>query len=202
MVKAVIELQKPPKKKSENVTEQEIRPSIAAFSGLSTDKNAVDNLKKKRQSIFDEDFKDSSQKIEVLFNPYEIHISANGKLPKEKTGVDKNRRNVDYGSNPTKIGVSIPLIFEDVKALNAAESVSSKSDMVKNIHMLLEAVKIPCSRKIIFRWGRQIYSGNLQSVAVEYTMFNAQGIPVRAKVTIDISCKVDQNQIKAGNIYE
>ena len=36
MIKAVIELQKPPKKKSIEVTEQEIRPSVAASGGLST----------------------------------------------------------------------------------------------------------------------------------------------------------------------
>ena len=135
MVKAVIELQKPPKKKSVKVTEQEIRSSVAASGGLTAAGNVTEKLKQKRQTIFTEASLDNSQKIEVLFNPSELHINAGGKLSKEKTGADKNKRNVDYGSYGTK-------------------------------------------------------------------MFNPQGIPVRAKVTIDISCTVDQNQIKAGNIYE
>lgn len=207
MIKAVIELQKPPKKKSIEVTEQEIRPSVAASGGLSTVSNAAEKLNKKRQSVFAETSLDNSQKMEVLFNPSEIHISAGGKLSKEKTGVDKNKRNVDYGSNGTKIRVSIPLIFEEPEALkepdeNSAKGISLKNNMTNQINMLLAAVGIPYSRKIIFRWGSQIYSGNLQSVTAEYLMFNTQGIPIRAKVTIDISCTINQKQIKAGNIYE
>lgn len=207
MVKAVIELQKPSKKKSVEVTEQEIRPSVAASGGLSTIGNVTEKLNKKRQSIFTETSLDNSQKIEVLFNPSEIHISGGGKLSKEKTGVDKNKRNVDYGSNGTKIKVSIPLIFEEPEerkepSENSNNNTRLKNNMSNQINMLLDAVRIPHSRKIIFRWGSQLYSGNLQSVAVEYTMFNTQGIPIRAKVTIDISCTIDQKQIKAGNIYE
>lgn len=207
MIKAVIELQKPPKKKSVEVAEQEIRPSVAALGGLTAVGNVTEKLNKKRQSIFAEASLENSQKIEVMFNPSEIHISAGGKLSKEKTGVDKNKRNVDYGSNGTKIRVSIPLIFEEPEASkesseNSAKNIPLKNNMTNQINMLLDAVGIPYSRKIIFRWGSQVYNGNLQSVTVEYKMFNTQGIPIRAKVTIDISCTIDQKQIKAGNIYE
>jgi len=203
MVKAVIELQKPPKKKAMKVTEQEIRPSVAASGGLASGGNVTDRLNKRRVSIFAEASLDSNEKIEVQFNPSEIHISAGGKLTKEKTGVDKNKRNVDYGSSGAKIGVSIPFIFEEAKALeeSAKKSGSLKNDMTEQINMLLDAVRTPYSRKIIFRWGSQVYSGNLQSVTVEYVMFNSQGIPVRAKVTIEISCQIEQEKIKTGSIY-
>lgn len=210
--KAVIEIQT---YEVTEVQEQEIRPSVAASGGLTPFGGITNKLKEAAAqtvhtalsstlgsmvSAVAENLSNNNKKIEVQFNPSEIHITASGKLPKEKTGVDKKRKNIDYGSGGTTVQVSIPLIFEEMsggETLTSSLWTGSKENSVsQKVSMFLDAIRDPYSRKIIFSWGNQVYKGRLQSVNTEYTMFSSQGSPVRAKVTIELAWELGRDDVK------
>lgn len=210
--KAVIEIQT---YEVTEVQEQEIRPSVAGSGGLTPFGGLTNKLKEAAAQTVHTALSSTlgsmvsaaaenlsnNKKIEVQFNPSEIHITAGGKLPQEKTGVDKKRKNIDYGLGGTTVQVSIPLIFEEMsggETLTSSFQTGSKENSVsQKVSLFLDAIRDPYSRKIIFSWGNQIYKGRLQSVNTEYTMFSSHGSPVRAKVTIELAWELGRDDVKA-----
>lgn len=62
----------------------------------------------------------------------------------------------------------------------------------KQVEGLLAALRNEYTRKVSFIWGNLCYSGYLNTVQAEYTMFNPDGSPTRAEVRIGILCMDEQ----------
>lgn len=63
---------------------------------------------------------------------------------------------------------------------------------------LLAALRNEYTRKVSFIWGNLCYSGYLNTLYAEYTMFNPDGSPIRAEVRVGILC-MDEN-LGQGNM--
>ena len=75
-------------------------------------------------------------------------------------------------------------------AANIALSATKKKKVTvqRQVEGFIGAIRNENTRLLTFHWGEMSYSGVLRNVAVEYTMFNVTGEPVRAVVGLTIMC--------------
>lgn len=78
--------------------------------------------------------------------------------------------------------------------LNAGGNRKSQKEhtVQTQVEGLLAALRNEYTRKVSFIWGNLCYSGYLNTVQAEYTMFNPDGSPIRAEVRIGILCMDEQ----------
>lgn len=84
--------------------------------------------------------------------------------------------------------------------LSARENRQKKKEHTvrKQVEGLLATLRNEYTRRVSFIWGTLCYSGYLNTIQAEYTMFNPEGHPVRAEVRIGILC-MDEN-LEQGNM--
>lgn len=84
--------------------------------------------------------------------------------------------------------------------LRARESRKKKKEHTvrRQVEGLFAALRSEYTRRISFIWGNLCYSGYLNTIQAEYTMFNPDGNPIRAEVRIGILC-MDEN-LQQGNM--
>ena len=163
----------------------------------------------------------SVKQFEVQFNPSDLQIDGYGggrmatvnfsnqdKATKETSG------NPTYAEAPVHINFSVKLLFDNMEPndcflsaktnISASELVRSgaklalsaankKMTVQQEVEGLVAALRSPCTRLISFNWGDMCYSGVLNRVASQYTMFNASGEPVRAVVQLSLICADQSN---------
>lgn len=61
----------------------------------------------------------------------------------------------------------------------------------------LAALRNPFTRTLSFRWTDFVFTGELLSVGATYSMFNPQGEPVRAEVSMRIQQKINDTLLKS-----
>lgn len=76
------------------------------------------------------------------------------------------------------VTLSMDLIFDS--SLKPAEGIQ------REVEVFLAASSNPLKRRVIFRWNRIRFEGDLTDTATEYTMFSDAGKPLRAKISISI----------------
>lgn len=122
--------------------------------------------------------------IKVQFNPTELNFSLSGRENEEdKVSVNPGRnRGMEHAKAREQremAHLKIPLIFDG--------SLSPKQQSVLSVvEGFLTMIEDAGVRKIDFWWGSLFYRGVLESASAEYQLFNAQGIPVRAKVDLEL----------------
>lgn len=79
-----------------------------------------------------------------------------------------------------------------------AERKGKERTVRSQVEGLMSAIRSEHKRKVRFVWGSLSYSGFLNSIQAEYTMFNPEGSPVRAEVQVGILC-MDEN-LEQGNM--
>lgn len=138
--------------------------------------------------------------IECMFNPTEYKLS-------QSLEVKRNRSPKRPAGTPEYTGtnamvLTTQLFFDDFA--------SAKGDVTPKITALLnwtkptemsKKEKKPCPPYVQFKWGgnKQLdnFSGFLESVVVNYTIFRRDGTPVQAKV--DITIKGETEPIEGQN---
>ena len=150
------------------------------------------------------------KRVYVQFNPEVIRINAQGGGSGQITDFSSKDKNggLKYGELSPHIYVTIPLIFDrENNAIAFSEdklgTLSSASGLVKNIASLamsnsytvqpqvegfLAAVRGIETRRVSFSWSDIYYYGLLNEVDATYTMFDPDGVPIRAKVNLRIVC--------------
>lgn len=175
-----------------------------------------------------------SRQYVVLFNPNEITLSAHGggQFPSE-IFEDSPRKRTDLRSSsmlPAKARVefSVRLLFDRTnikeafladkatlsgtgivkEGINIAKKVMGKKEensVQKEVEAFIAAIRNPNTRLISFNWGDMCYEGMLSRVNADYTMFNINGQPCRAFVTLRILCVSDrykQSALIFGQRYD
>ena len=87
--------------------------------------------------------------------------------------------------NPTSIGTGV------AKGVMGAMG-KKKTSIQKDVEGFIGALRNKYTRLVTFHWGDFSYSGMLQSIGANYTMFNVNGEPLRATVDISIVCADDE----------
>lgn len=124
-----------------------------------------------------------SKTLKVQFNPSELSFSSGyASEKKEKASLERREDgkvpHAPAETEPGKITVQIKLVFD--------RSIYQDSSVQPEVEGFLNLVKNPYVRQVAFYWGSQYYRGGLKSVEAEYTMFNSQGVPMRANVGLSI----------------
>lgn len=153
--------------------------------------------------------------FEVQFNPNELSFTGygGGRMQKNNYTEKKNgaRTNeLTFESMDVRIELQVRLIFDQVDPQDAfiADKLTTsptavtegiiKAGLTGNgkktysvqtqVEAFIGALRSPNTRQVIFRWGDMAYSGILNRVVSQYTMFNVVGAPVRAIVDLSIVC--------------
>lgn len=63
---------------------------------------------------------------------------------------------------------------------------TAKKTVRDEVQALLAAMYYPTTRNVVFAWGKFFFMGFLSYANAQYTMFNANGDPIRAEVVIRI----------------
>lgn len=147
------------------------------------------------------------QVLEVQYNPASIQFSANA----QSVRVNGLQNNVDNSvinqiTRPPSVSMQVDLIFDDVNVKDAFMSEKfrlSAGDIVADVaavanafmggysvqkqsNGLLSATHHETNRFVTFQWADMVFSGELMSVEVKYTMFSVSGRPIRSVVTLRI----------------
>lgn len=80
----------------------------------------------------------------------------------------------DKDNQTDETGKPYPGVQEQVRLLNSYVVDSGKNDIVSSC------------RRLMFAWGSILILGALKSIDVSYQMFNSQGIPIQAEVSLTI----------------
>lgn len=162
--------------------------------------------------------KGSKKQFQVQFNPSDLQIEGHGGGRMATTAfnnVDENGRSgpgaIDFKPVPIHINLNVKLLFDNMNAnecflsakTNIAPSEMAKSliktglsaagknrkmTVQQEVEGLIAALRSPYTRCITFNWGDMSYTGVLNRVSAQYTMFNSSGIPVRAVVQLSLVC--------------
>ena len=152
----------------------------------------------------------SGRKFTVQFNPSTIRINARGggRVPVSNFGANaKQSGSIQFRSLDPYITVSFTLMFDALNqadafmeerftlgattlaknvATAAVEAAGKEYTVKPQVEGFLAAIRDEEHRPMIFRWGKLMYAGVLNSVSGKYTMFNTVGNPIRAEVEINM----------------
>ncbi len=155
--------------------------------------------------------KGATQKLfYVQFNPSELSLSGYGGGLASKTDFSENGNGITFEKAEVRITLNVKLIFDKVdpqdafmsdKANTSTTAMSTgiakaalkakgkKDNSVQTeVEGFIAALRSKYTRRITFHWGTMTYTGVLNRVSSQYTMFNVQGLPVRAFVNLSLVC--------------
>lgn len=162
----------------------------------------------------DEQSGSSTKRFKVLFNPNKLTLQAQGggRVAKTNFAVQgkEGATKFEYGAMQPRIQVGVNLVFDEVeredafmaelvtdplmelgtKVVNAARG--KKYSVQPQVEGFIAALRNPRTRNITFRWNKLCYSGVLNYLDANYTMFSTMGRPIRATVDLGINC-VDED---------
>ena len=165
--------------------------------------------------------------MKVQFNPSTITIQAIGGGKSQVTNYagdtsDKGTgaKSVSYTTLQPRITVTIPLIFDaenNADAFLQDKLIMSPTSIMKNlataaatlfggaefsvqkqVEGLMAVLRNEYTRAITFTWSDMSYSGIINGVNAQYTMFSPTGKPIRAVVNLTILCA--DTTIKQGDM--
>jgi len=156
----------------------------------------------------------------VQFNPAEVSVSGYGGGQVIKTNYSRDGSGISFDSAAVRIMMNVKLIFDKVDPADAfmSDKVSSsltaaaegmsrgirtalgkKDNSVQTeVEGFIAALRSSRTRRITFHWGAMNYTGVLNRVSSQYTMFNVEGQPVRAVVALSLVC-ADQD-VSSGSM--
>ena len=159
----------------------------------------------------------SARIFTVQFNPSELQFSGYGGGFAQKVNFVRDKaadEDVTFGNMQSRITMTVKLIFDQVDPQDAFMSdkftmsyTSVTKGAVKGVKKLLGkktnsiqtqvegfigALRNENTREITFAWGKMCYTGILNRISSQYTMFSVTGEPIRAVVTMTMVC-ADEN---------
>lgn len=153
----------------------------------------------------------TKKRFYVPFNPSDLSLSGYGGGQVAKTDYSsKDGKGITFASAAVRIMLNVSLIFDKVDPQDAFMSDKLTSSMTsmtqgavkgirtaagkkensvqKEVEGFLAALRSSYTCKIAFYWGTMNYTGVLNKVSAQYTMFNIQGEPIRASVRLSLVC--------------
>lgn len=192
----------------------------AAASG-STDLKKLSNVLKSGLPPTAVGVKEQERILPVQFNPNELSITVTGD-PIEKIDVqvepgaeEPAAPKVESGTmSMGHVTLSVKLIFDRVMNQDAfmadklcVTSVKGiKGDMAKldnavysvqtEVEGLIAALQNCYTRVVTFQWSNFTFTGSLETIQANYTMFSPSGRPIRADISLDITQDGADNTLK------
>ncbi|WP_028234521.1 CIS tube protein [Pseudobutyrivibrio sp. MD2005] len=158
--------------------------------------------------------------IEVEFNPSTMRYTAmNGSFQQQQSvtgdiGSHIAQYNIDAQTNMSfEIYIDSSICLSSTTGFSASTVVSAAANLYKgrdyyNIAPIVDGFCSLCNdvetQYIIFAWGKMIFWGVLEEVNAEYVMFDTDGKPIRAKISMSIrqSAKINKDDTHEGTASE
>lgn len=157
--------------------------------------------------------------LRVQFNPSQLTLDASAipqYIPDAQTGKSRTLISEDV----RKLNLTTILYFDDMDPYDAfmwerftsGFTAKGASNAVKagmtaagkgkthsvqwQVESLVAALRNPFTRTITFRWADFVFTGQLNTVRANYTMFSPAGRPIRAEVLMRIHHEMDHVMLK------
>lgn len=146
----------------------------------------------------------------VQFNPSELSLTGYGGGLTQKTDFSEEGNGISFEKADVRISLNVKLIFDKVDPQDAfmgdklnpsltavgtgiAKGVLTRKGKKDNsvrmeVEGFIAALRSKYTRRITFHWGTMNYSGVLNRISSQYTMFNVLGEPIRASVSLSLVC--------------
>lgn len=147
---------------------------------------------------------EGGETMQVMFNPasYDLTFSA-AYSEKQIVGLDGPIGQYVAGNSET---LEMTLYFDTYQPPTMQNPSEGGTDVTKVTGKLAALVQIKGSLhrppKVTFKWGGIQFSGVVTNVRQSYTMFLADGMPVRAKVDLTFKSLLDVKQSKLESPFE
>ena len=156
--------------------------------------------------------------LEVEFNPNSLrYVARNGSIQQQHLvtsdiGANIAQYNVEAQTDlHFDMYVDSAVCLSATTGLNLSTLLSARVNVMSgedfyNIAPIVDGICSLCNsvetQYLIFAWGRMLFYGVLESVDAEYQMFDVDGKPIRAKISISIrQCGKLGKDEKAGDIF-
>lgn len=152
----------------------------STFGGIKDKLNELSNKLNLDNKIISEMKSKGYSAIKVQYNPETIHISSNAEISDDEDGAGTKGKESGNVALTSGNQLSLQLIFEAVDK-------DKKDNNVKDVTECLVALMVSdMTRKVVFHYGGILFSGELISVNVQYKMFDRDGNPIWAVVSISM----------------
>ncbi|MBD5469529.1 MAG: hypothetical protein HDR21_15495 [Lachnospiraceae bacterium] len=146
---------------------------------------------------------EGGEKIEVMFNPESYQLSQSASYSEKKIpGLDGPVSQFIAGETMT---LDMTLYF-DTYAPPTAEAGESGSSVAAKVGELTKLLKIDGSLhrppSVSFCWGKLKFHGCVTCVKASYTMFLADGTPVRAKADVSFRSLLSADESRRQSPFE
>ena len=160
----------------------------------------------------------------VQFNPSELSLSGYGGGLTQKTDFSEGANGISFEKADVHISLNVKLIFDKVDPQDAfmgdklntspmaigtgiAKGVLTHKGKKENsvqteVEGFIAALRSKYTRRITFHWGTMNYTGILNRISSQYTMFNVLGEPVRAYVSLSLVCADEKISPKSMGIWQ
>lgn len=176
---------------------------------------------KKASGISDSKSDTGFHVLQVKYNPSSIRFSTRAGSYTHCGPGGMGVNEVTQMSIPAQTVMSVDLIFDDVNiqdafmwekfGVTAGSAISSVAGEVKQVTKdgysvqaqvdgLISLITQSESRNVVFYWSEMAFAGEVTNVNATYTMFNPQGHPIRAKVSLSIF-QMDDLSDSADKVY-
>jgi hypothetical protein len=148
-----------------------------------------------------------SERVECLFNPKEYTFSKSNKWERKKTSGANVPQLTFGGGDPATL--QMELFFDTYANKNgSAKAKDVRKEYTEKIWKLMavdERLKDPKSKKarpckVIFQWGKNwTFSAVITQLQQKFTLFDVDGTPLRATLTVTFQQEKDEGLLPAQN---
>lgn len=137
---------------------------------------------------------DPSQRFEAMFNPASYSVVYRNRLRNDRTLTPGGKDAAHAGQEPTSFSVRLLLdgtgVMDVLPNENAGLLPGGVKRQVKRFldicYAAIEAKHSP--NRLRVRWGVVDFTGMMESVSINYTLFDQEGNPLRAELDITFRC--------------
>jgi hypothetical protein len=150
-------------------------------------------MKLEKATITELDGDPDAPPLPVQFNPTTLKLS----LSNQVEGGDSHGKQVRQHVGPSSTTLSLDLVFDSADE-GTTEEPSSVREKTKRLERFLfpkgEGKHVP--PRIRFTWGDLIVEGVVDSLSIDFDHFAANGVPLRAKVSLSIKGQDRDRELK------
>lgn len=151
-------------------------------------------------TAYDKDKKEISPKktFSVMINPETVSVTQNLNYAESKNN-EENLKFLGFG----KYKVSFPkIILDTTGVIPRSEWPNDRTDVLGMINDLKDVVGGYVSSEhetptVRVQWGSSIYWCKMLSISYQLQLFNSEGEPVRAEISLDFECHETEREIQA-----
>lgn len=136
------------------------------------------------------------------FNPDELHIEASGNYKQMKRHNEDTPIIQFAGRSCSEAGLKLFFDTSTSYELKTGMTNGPKKEQAKDVSVYTDVLmslvciegKVHHPPLVTFQWGSLRLTGFVQNVDVKYTMFEKEGMPVRAEVSLKLICREQSSQ--------